>query len=174
MKKIWFLWLFLLIFSLAACAKKPDLTAELIVYNDEIVALQTQGVDVLENYYASLEEEFDGSNLAELFEQAQGDLNWLITEAENVPAFQKDQHLQYALVTYLSGLTAAFKYYEAPVLSYFDHFTGQTYALAKEYEKVIAPFAIQLTQEIERLDNEFLKAQADFATRYHYPLITLE
>lgn len=60
---------------MTACGKKPDLTAELIAYNDKIVALQVQGGDVLENYYASLEEDFDGSNLAELFEQAQGDLN---------------------------------------------------------------------------------------------------
>ncbi len=174
MKKIWFLWLLLVVFSLTACGKKPDLTAELVAYNDEIVALQVQGGDALENYYAALEEDFDGTNLREFFEQAQKDLIWLIGEAEAFPAFQKDNHLQYALVSYLSWLSVAFEYYETPVLNYFDHFTGQTYALAKEYEKVIAPFAIQLTQEIERLDNEFLKAQADFAARYHYPLSTLE
>jgi hypothetical protein len=164
MKKIIFLFFVLL---LAWCSKSWT-SGDIREYNNSLMVLQSESVDVIKNYYDWLEEYYDGSNLMDLFTWAVDELKILEWKASLMSWREGDDDLKNAVINYISWLQSAFITYEWPVVEMLLDYTWQVSHFYRDNESFFSDSAMKLAWELSMLDKELNWLYAYFSEKYWY------
>lgn len=168
--KIWFFSLFwLLILGLCGCGtQKPEISAQ--DYNNALVALQESALQVTKDYYAALDEWYDGRNLSELYEELQNNLLTLADKAEQFSGYGSDSSLKYGVLAYITGLQASLNLYEKPTVELLESYTGSAQLFYEQDQQKISSGFLALANDLALLDAELDRVQAQFVKKYKLTL----
>jgi len=137
-------------------------------YNDSLITLQMQSVDVVKNYYEWLEKNYDGSNLLELFTWTIDELKKIEQKAQKISSREEDDELKNAVVNYISWLEIAFINYEWPVVEMLLDYTWQVSHFYRDNESFFSSSAMKLAWELTSLDRELEWYYINFSEKYWY------
>ena len=166
MKKCIFL--FFLLF-LAWCSESWK-NGNIEEYNNWLIALQMQSVDVVKDYYDWLEKNYDGSNLLEMFTWVVDKLQWIEKKAELSSSWKDDPELKNAVINYISWLQIAFIRYEWPVVELLLDYTWQVSHFYRDNQSFFSDSAMKFAWELAVLDKELDWYYVHFSEKYWYDM----
>lgn len=164
MKKFIFLFF---VFSLAWCWDSWT-SWDIKEYNNSLIALQTQSVDIVKDYYEWLEKRYDGLNLLEMFTWTVDKLQWIEKIAELSPNWKDDSELKDAVTNYISWLQLAFIRYEWPVVEMLLDYTWQVSHFYRDNQSFFSDSAMKFAWELAVLDKELDWYYVHFSEKYWY------
>lgn len=136
-------------------------------YNNELVALQESALQVVKEYYAELDQTYDGTNLSQIYADLQINLKTLADKAAVASGYKSDHTLKNAVLDYITGLQASLELNEKPTVLLLDGYTGSSQYFYEQDQQKITSWALLFAQDLARLDKDLDLAQAAFAKRHN-------
>lgn len=151
------------------CGKEePKITVQ--EYNNQLISYQVQAIDEVESYFSSLEKEYNGQNLSELYVKMRDQLKNLSLQLQSQPDRKWDIRLKNAVASYLSGLQAALNQYEMPVVEMLGAYSGSASEFYRQDKEKVNQYTLAFAKVLAQLDKELEQQQAIFADNYKYTL----
>lgn len=157
---------------MTACGTSEESTGETIQsYNNRIISYQNQAIDSLENYFSSLEKEYDGQNLSALYVKTRDELKNLHDLTASASGRKEDTLLRDAMASYISGLVLALETNERPVVELlWASYSGSTQQFYQQDRSIITQHTLNFSKALAQLDKELEEQQARFAQKYNFEI----
>jgi hypothetical protein len=164
MKKYIFLFF---VFLLAWCSSSLS-GGNIKEYNNSLMAVQSQSVEIIKNYYEWLEKNYDGSNLLEMFTGTVEELQWLESKVELMSWWKDDYELRDAVANYISWLQVSFIKNEWPIVEMLLDYTWQVSRFYRDNESFFSDSAMKFAWDLAALDKEMESYYVHFSEKYWY------
>jgi hypothetical protein len=161
-------YIFLLLVFLFAWCSKSWWDGDIKEYNNSLMAIQSQSVDIIKNYYEWLEKNYDGSNLLEMFTWTIEELQWLDSKLQFMSWWKGDTELKNAVSNYISWLQMSFITNEWPVVEMLLDYTWQVSHFYRDNESFFSNSAMKFASDLATLDKELESYYVHFSEKYWY------
>lgn len=139
-------------------------------YNNQILSYQIQAIDTVERYFSSLEKDYNGQNLAELYVQMRDQLTTLSSQLALESDRKGDTRLKNTVAAYLSGLQEALNQYEMPIVEALGVYSGSASDFYRQDKEKVNQYTLAFAKVLAQLDEQIEQQQAIFAEKYRYSL----
>lgn len=165
-KMLTFLTFFLLF--VGCWEQEPQISVQ--EYNNLLISYQIQAVDEVEKYFSSLEKDYNGENLSQIYIHMRDSLNALADKIQEQEARKGDIRLKNAVANYLSGLQSALNEYEMPVVEMLGAYSGQASELYRKDKQKITEYTLKFANILAQLDKQLEEQQVIFAHQHKYAI----
>lgn len=168
--KSWMLSLFLVLTLMIwwCGSKTPQISPQ--DYNNELISLQESAIDQVKSYFQSLDDQYNGQNLATLYQTMQENLATLADKAKSASGYQQDLSLKNAVLDYITGLQMSLMQHEEPIVKLLTSYSGSAQEFYEQDRASINSGTQLFAQDLSRLDQELDLAQANFAKKHKLKL----